>query len=52
MKKNGVLIILLIAAAAVLFYGYRYINSPVKTKTAKLERLEEVVSANAFISRN
>lgn len=52
MKKRGVLIILLIAAAAVLFYGYRYINSPVKTKTAKLERLENVISANVFISRN
>ena len=52
MKKRGVLIILLIAAAAVLFYGYRYINSPVKTKTAKLERMEDTVSTNAFISRD
>lgn len=52
MKKRGVLIILLITLAAILFYGYRYVNSPIKTKTAKLEQLEEIITSDAFVIRN
>ena len=52
MKKHGVLIILLVTFSAILFYGYRYVNSPIKTKTARLEQLEEIVSGDAFVIRN
>lgn len=52
MKKRGILIILLITFSAIIFYGYRYVNSPVITKTAKLSQLEEVVTGEAFVIRN
>jgi len=51
MKRRGVTIILIITICAVFFYGYRYLKIPVETKTARITRLEDVISCNAYISR-
>ncbi len=52
MKRRGVIIILICTFAAVFFYGYRYVSSPVKTMNAKLTRVEDVTTANAYVIRN
>lgn len=51
MKKRGISIILGITTFAVIFYGYRYLKIPVETQTAKLTRLEEVTSHEAYVVR-
>ena len=51
MKRRGVTIILIITAFVIFFYGYRYLRIPVNTMTARITQIEDVISADAFISR-
>lgn len=51
MKRRGVTIILIITACVVFFYGYRYLKVPVNTMTAAITQIEDVITADAYVSR-
>lgn len=52
MRKRGVVIILLITLFAIVFYGYRYVMSPVDVKLAKIVKREDVVKVEGYVVRN
>lgn len=52
MKRKGVTIILIVTFVAILFYGYRYVSSPVKTETAILSQLENTITVDTYVIRN
>lgn len=51
MKKRGITIILSITLLVVIFYGYRYLQIPVKTQVAMITEHEDVISADAYVVR-
>jgi putative membrane fusion protein len=50
--KKGFLLIILISAAVVVFYGARYVKSPVSTEVAYITKCEESIEGEAFIVKN
>lgn len=50
--KKSIFLIILAAVGAVVFYGVRYMKTPVTAETAVMVKYEEVVTGPAFIVRS
>ena len=48
--KKGVFIIIAITVVAVVFYGVRYVRTPVDVMVAKAETKEVIISADGMIA--
>lgn len=50
--KKSIFLIILAAVGATVFYGVRYLKTPVSAETAVVVKYEEVVTGPAFVVRN